>query len=217
MCAPHPAHGPGQSVGALHAGFLAVLPRIVRHGQVYFRHVRCPFHKEDCIAEMVALSWKWYLRLVERGKDPAAFVSALADYAARAVRRGRRLAGQESGRDALAPAARPGHGFAGGRFPDYTTPHGGAWQESLVDNTRSPVDEAAAFRCDFPCWLSTLAGRDRRLVEDMTLGHRTGELARRFGLSPGRVSQLRRQYHSAWRRFHGELPGEPNSPAVVAE
>jgi hypothetical protein len=217
MCAPHPAHGPGQSVGALHARFLAVLPRIVRHGQVYFRHVRCPFQKEDCIAEMVALSWKWYLRLVERGKDPAGFVSTFAGYAARAVRRGRRLAGQESGRDVLAPAARQCHGFAVGRLPDYTTPYGGAWQESLADNTRSPVDEAAAFRLDFPCWLATLAERDRRLVEDMTLGHRTGELARQFGLSAGRVSQLRRQYHSAWRRFHGELPGEPNSPAVVAE
>ena len=34
---------------------------------------------------------------------------------------------------------------------------------------------------------------------------RTGEAAGRHGLSPGRVSQKRAQFHADWLRFHGEL------------
>jgi hypothetical protein len=47
-----------------------MLPRIELHGRIYFRHVRCPHRRADCVAVMVALCWKWFLRLVERGKDP---------------------------------------------------------------------------------------------------------------------------------------------------
>ena len=89
MHAPHPAQEPGTAAGALHAAFLALLPRIERHARIAFRHLGCPQGRDDAVAETVALAWRWYLRLVERGKDPAAFVSALAGYAARARCRGR--------------------------------------------------------------------------------------------------------------------------------
>ena len=32
----------------------------------------------------------------------------------------------------------------------------------------------------------------------------TLDLSRRFELSPGRISQLRREFHDDWRRFCGE-------------
>jgi hypothetical protein len=68
------------------------------------------------------------------------------------------------------------------------------------------VDEQVAFRLDFPAWLLTLARRDRRLVEGMALGHRTADLARRFRLSAGRVSQMRREFKQDWDRF--TAPGD---------
>jgi len=34
----------------LHHVFLAILPRIEAHGQVYFRNVRCANTKEECLA-----------------------------------------------------------------------------------------------------------------------------------------------------------------------
>jgi len=40
----------------------------------------------------------------------------------------------------------------------------------------------------------------------MALGHRTEELAQSYQISPARVSQLRRQFHDNWQRFHGEAP-----------
>jgi hypothetical protein len=74
----------------------------------------------------------------------------------------------------------------------------------LHENTVTPPDEQAAFRIDFPDWLTTRTERDRRIISDMAVGEKTMHLARRFGISPARVSQLRREYHNDWRQFTGE-------------
>jgi hypothetical protein len=84
---------PSSSPNLLQARFLAILPRIERHGRLYFRHVKCPLQKEEMLAEMRGLCWKWFIRLIRRGKDVLQFVSALASYAARAVNSGRRVCG----------------------------------------------------------------------------------------------------------------------------
>src|SRR5438270_4863942 len=173
----------------LHARFLALLPRIELHARIYFRHVRCPERKEDCVQEAVAISWKWFVRLAERGKDASAFVSTLATLAARAVRCGRRVCGQERAKDVLSPLAQQRHGFVVEKLPDYSTLAGTPAEEALRDNTRSEVPAQVAFRLDFPAWRNTLTDRDRRMADDLMVGERTQDVARRFGISPARVSQ----------------------------
>jgi hypothetical protein len=98
----------GPSLVSLQAHFLAVLPRIEQHAWVYFRHLRCSHARADAIAETTALCWAWYLRAIRQGKDVDAFISALATYAVRHVRRGRKLCRKESAKDALSPVPRPG-------------------------------------------------------------------------------------------------------------
>jgi hypothetical protein len=202
----------------LHASFLAILPRIERHGQVYFRHLACPDKREEALAEMRGLSWKWYVRLHQRGKDPARFVSAIATYAARAVRSGRRVCGHEKANDVLSPVAQRRHGFAVEPLPYSTStshdrlyglPSGqeaqDAFEERLHDNTVTPPPEQAAFRIDFPAWRLTRSERDRRLVDELIAGGRTKDVSATFGISPGRVSQLRRDFMEDWNRFTGAV------------
>jgi hypothetical protein len=90
----------------------------------------------------------------------------------------------------------------------YADPHGqdvvDAFEERLQDNTHSPVPDQAAFRIDYPAWLAQLGQRNRAIAEDMALDHSTMELAVKHQVSPGRISQLRRELHQDWRRFHGE-------------
>jgi len=189
----------------LQAQFLRlILPRVKAHGRVFFRHFKCRDKKAEAIAEMVALAWKWFARLVELGKDPALFPTALAGYAARAVHSGRRLAGMERAKDVLSPLAQARHGFTVGRLPDFATLGGNPLSEALTDNTQTPPDEQAAFRLDFPAWLKTRTDRDRRVIEDLMVGERTGDVAARHGLTAGRVSQLRRDFLDDWRHFCGE-------------
>jgi hypothetical protein len=209
LCPPH-----ALDLAALHATFLAhVLPRVEAHGRVYFRHVRSD-RKEELLAELRGLAWKWYVRLVQRGKDVLAFVSALAVYAARAVNSGRRVCGHERKKEVLSPVAQRLQGFALEALPQatstsherlYASPHGqerlDAFEERLRDNTLTPVPDQAAFRLDFPAWLRTLTARERRLIRAMARGERTKDLSREFELSPGRISQLRRAFAEDWRRF----------------
>ena len=87
-------------------------------------------------------------------------------------------------------------------------PHGqehiDALEERLRDNTITPPDEQAAFRIDYPAWLSQLGERKRAIAQDMTLDLGTLELAARHQVSPGRISQMRREFHSSWQHFCGE-------------
>ena len=200
LAAPTPT---ALSVHVLQVRFLSILPRIELHGRICFRYLRCPALRDDAVAEVVALAWKWHLRLAERGKDATQFPSALATFAARAVRAGRGLCGRERARDVLSPSAHQKHHFVVERLPDFSTLGGNPLEEALVDNTQTPPPEQASFRIDFPTWLRTRSERDRRLAEDLMTGERTLDLSRKFGLSPARISQLRRDFHEDWQRFCG--------------
>ena len=166
--------------------------------------MKCPHQKEELLAELRGLAWKWYVGLVRRGKNVLAFVSALAMYAARAVQFGSRVCGHERKQEVLSPVAQRLRHFTTVKLPDFGTLDGNPLEEALHDNTASPVPEQVAFRLDFPAWLTSLSHRDRDLVTDMGLGERTLDLANKYGCSPGRISQKRRAFADDWKRFCGE-------------
>ena len=78
--------------------------------------------------------------------------------------------------------------------------------DSLADNSTTPVADQAAFRIDFSAWLSRLGRRHGQLAEFLALGHTPAEAARRFGLSRGRISQIRSDLRDDWAAYHGGLP-----------
>lgn len=188
----------------LQSRFLGILPRIERHAKIYFRHVPCRQKRTDLVAETVALAWRWFVRLAEKGRDGTQFPTALANYAAKAVRSGRRVCGQERARDVMSQLAQQRHGFCVGKLPDFSTESTNPLTEALTDNTRSPIPDQVQFRCDFPAWLRTRTQRDRHLIERMAMRERTTDLARKFGLSEGRVSQLRQEFYEDWNLFGDE-------------
>ena len=84
---------------------------------------------------MLGLCWKWWLRLIDRGKNPAKFVSVLASFAARAVRSGRRVCGQERAKDALSTVAQQRHSFTVSSLPQISTLNPNPLSDALIDNT----------------------------------------------------------------------------------
>ncbi len=179
----------------LHASFLAiVLPRVLSHGRVCFRDVECPHRREDASQDMIGLAWRWHLRLAEKGKDATAFPTVLASYAARAVRSGNRVAGQERANDVLSPVAQRRHHFYVGRLPDFETMTEHPLCEALLDNTKSPPDETVCFKLDFLARLASLTKPDRAIVEDLMIGERTLDVANKYKVSLARISQKRREY-----------------------
>jgi hypothetical protein len=202
------------SVVQLQTRFLAVLPRIETHARIYFRHLKCRHQQEEAVAECVALAWAWFIRLLRRGKNPEAFITVLADFAARAVSSGRRLCGQEKVNEVLSSVAQWRHGFTVQRLHPSGGPLDSPWDDALKDNTRTPVLNQVIFRVDFRAWRGTRTKRDQRIIDRLLRSERTGTVAQIFGISPGRVAQLRRQFHADWLRF-GAAPGEEPSTAAL--
>jgi hypothetical protein len=179
-----------------------VLPAVERHARYAFRHL-AEQAREEMVAECVALAWSWFVRLVERGKDVARFASRLATFAAWHVMSGRFVDGRESGRDVLSPSAQRRHGLRVERFERRVQDTHGEWREAVAESTQTPPPDGAAFRIDFPAWLTTFSERNRQILCDLMLGHRTDQTARKFGVTPGRIAQLRAQSFQSWQRFLG--------------
>jgi hypothetical protein len=195
--------------------FLSILPGIERHADIRFRHLKCRQQRADCIAECVALAWKWFQRLAEKGTDATRFSAILAQYATRAVGSGRRLCGQERAKDVMSPVAQRRRGFQVESLPlSIRTYHESpdvrgqrlqeVFEERLHDNTVTPVPDQVAFRVDWPRFYETLSERDRQMAEHLSLGRTAKRAADRFRLSPGRVTQLRQRWCREWRAFQGE-------------
>ena len=109
---PHPqSHGlDAEALALAQRQFEAALPRILEVIRFRLRHLRGEQKEEDS-AEALALTWKYYLRVCESGRDPMPFVQKVAEFAARHVNRGGRLAGHQTTKDVMSRRAkhRTGH------------------------------------------------------------------------------------------------------------
>jgi hypothetical protein len=195
-----PLTTPTRSPAELHAAFLTILPRIELHGRCFFRHKKGD-KRDEAVAEMVALTWRSFVSCARNGKDATTFPMAVTRYAAQAVHNGRRLCGQEKIKDVLSPRAQQRHSFTVVSLPEGSSLHGNVFDEALIDNTRTPVDDQVAFRLDFPAWRLTRSDRDRRVIDGLMGGERTLDVAAKHGPTAGRISQLRRDFMEDWTRF----------------
>lgn len=200
---------------ALHKEFETLLPRITTYLRCCFRFIRCEATRNDFVAESIGLCWKWFIRTKAQGKQPAEFVVALVRYAARAVRAGRRVCGQEKGKDAMSRTAKIQHRIVVLRFarglpaerileqiPDINDMV--VYEEHVTGNAVTPVPDQVAFRIDWPMFLETLTPRDRSIAALLALGHQATDAAREFKLSLPRISQVRKDWQRRWREFHME-------------
>jgi len=193
-----------------HKVFLAMLPQIVTHARVSFRYLD-PEARQEAVQEVVCNALRTYVRLVQLGKASIAYPTVLAKYGVAQVKDGRKVGGRLNVNDTMSPYCQRLKGVVVERL-DHFDPEEDAWQEAVVLDTRSaPVPDIVAFRCDFADWLSSLKRRDRRIAESLAIGNRTTDVAKRFKVCSGRVSQLRRELAASWHRFVGD---EPTSAAA---
>ena len=167
--------------------------------------------REEALAAARAAAWGAWAGLLRRGKDPVEVgVHAIANYAVRYVKAGRKLGNPTCGRgarDVWHPRVQRACGYrVVGLDRDAVRERGpgsDAWREWLAcDNRVGPADEAA-FRVDFAAWLTGLPGRKRQIAELLAEGHEPGLVARVLGVSPPRVTQLRHELEASWRAFQG--------------
>jgi hypothetical protein len=183
-----------------------MLPTIYAYARGAFAHLN-PEARQDMIQEVIANALVAYVRLFQQGRVALAYPTVLARYGVAQVRDGRRVGAKLNIKDPLSRYCQKRKGVVVERL-DVFDEEENAWAEAVIQDTRTAtVPDIVSFRCDFPAWLNTLRRRDRRIAETLALGHSTSQVAKRFDVSPGRVSQLRRELAGSWREFVGETQG----------
>jgi hypothetical protein len=182
--------------------FLSMLPAICSVAQHAFRGLRSDV-REEAVQEVTAHAFIAFTRLVQQGRKHLAFGTVLGHYAVAQYLAGRRTGSRLNSHDVMAP----GQSRCRVESLDEFDPHQNEWRAALVEDTCTPVPDQASFRIDFPNWLSGLGSRPRAVAQSLAASYTTREVADQHGISPGRVSQLRRELHEAWEQFH-EQPND---------
>jgi hypothetical protein len=183
---------PDDVVPEWHHRFLALVPAVRRCAEFSFRTLR-PDLRKEMVDEVVVNALVAFAR--QLGKEELAFPSSLAEYAVKQVRR-------LNIRDVSSRYAQQRKGFQVERLDQFDSDDG-EWREVLVEDNRCSPADLACCRIDFAAWLATMSSLRRQIAQCLATGTSTAEAAERFALSPGRISQLRREFQESWDAFHG--------------
>jgi DNA-directed RNA polymerase specialized sigma subunit len=126
-------------------------------------------------------------------------------HAIKQVKDGRRVGSRLNVREVLSKYAQQHKGFVVESL-DHFDEEENAWQEVVVEDRHAGPADIARVRCDFSDWLKSLKRRDRRIAQSLAIGERTQNVAKRFKVSAGRISQLRTELAESWRQFVGDEP-----------
>jgi len=184
------------------AVFENLLPAIRQQAQVAF--CSCPNEeREELIAEVVANAFCAFHRLAERGKTDLAYATPLAWYAIRQVREGRRVGTKMNAHDVTSRYCQQTKEITVDRLDQFDHEQD-SWQEVLVEDRQATPADIAVTRIDFAVWLGRFSRQRRQIAKVLARGETTKVTAKRFGLTAGRVSQMRREFQDAWREFQGD-------------
>jgi hypothetical protein len=178
-----------------------MLPAIRSQLRYSFRRLQ-PEERSEALAEATASVAIVYARLFQQGKIDVAYPSVLARFAAAQYGSGRRVGSRLNVNDVMSQYAQRRREIHVERLDRFDAEEG--WKEVLVEDRTCTPAELAASRIDFDAWLHRLPAKRRRIAARLGAGEATVRVARRFRLSAGRISQLRREFQQDWRAFHGE-------------
>ena len=191
-----------KSAPAWHKPFMAMLPAIVRHARIAFRDYD-PEQREDLVEETIANCLLAYVRLVELGKADLGYAGVLARYAVAQIHAGRKVGTPLRSKDVLSRYAQQRRGIQVERLDRFVDEEK-AWLELVVESKHATPADVAATRIDFAAWLDGLSGKVRKMAEVLATGENTRDAAKRFGVTDGRISHVRRELMRSWEMFQHE-------------
>jgi uncharacterized protein YicC (UPF0701 family) len=182
--------------------FLSILPAIKEQARFAFRN-EDPDRRAELTAEVVANCWAAFVRLVERGMIDVVYPTPLAGFAIKQVLVGRRVGAKLNVRDVSSEYCQARKQITVERLDKFDE-RKGEWKEVLVEDRHAGPADTAAARIDIGEWFNRLPKHKRRIAKTLATGETTKTTARKFGVSPGRISQTRRELQKAWQDFQGD-------------
>ena len=182
-----------------HEAFARMTPSIRTVASYEFRRVP-RWCREELINDAIARAYVAFAALAARGKTSVAYPSVLGRFAVKQIRSGRQLGCRQNVNEVLSPHAQRVRKFQVQSQQGQAT--GTSWEDLVQGRGASPA-EIAACRIDFRSWLSQLGSFQRQIALRLAAGDTPGEAARRFQLSPARISQIRVLLREDWDKYQG--------------
>lgn len=175
--------------------FAALVIELTRMAVASLRRVyHDPDAMEEAVQNSLALTWQSYHALIEqdRAGDPG-IIKSILWYSLKQTRAGRALSrsGNTNAKDATT-AARTGKV----RFESVDL--------RQFESDSTPIPERVAFRIDLPKFLGTLNDRQRDMADDLMAGERTQDVAKKYDVTPGAVSQFRNRFKDLLEAYLAE-------------
>ena len=184
------------------AALLAALPFVARRARRCFLYQPL-WQRDESVVDAMTAAYLIFRGLREQGRTIVTNSKGLANNACRAVRNGKPMGLGSAPSDALDPTAR-----RKGRVcvESLDVPVSGGWIDLAIETKKFGPAETAPLCLDFSDWFTRQSPRHRRMMNCLAKGDRADEVARRFKVSQGRVSQLRRRWAGNWREFQEPMP-----------
>ena len=172
--------------------FQTRLAEIDRLAGSHFKHLD-PAAKEEAVQNATVLAFRYWTRLVERGKLGEDCFRGAIWWAVVHTKQGRRGGGRcDAKPKCVMDYAR--------RRKGTVEVQGGMDLNSFVGATAS-IPDTVAFRLDVPAFLGTLPERDRGIAASLAQGKGTTEVAREVGVTPAAISQFRTRFKKKYDEF----------------
>jgi DNA-binding NarL/FixJ family response regulator len=183
-----------------HDDFLAVMPRVSYMARRRFAYLSRE-QREDAVAEAIAAGFQAYLSMKRRGRLKQIGTVGFARNAVRHVVAGRHVGSAQAGCDVMSELGRRRHGRSLQSLDAErgNSPEGSGWLHEAVADRQTSIPEQVAIRVDGGRWLASLKTRDRWMIEELAAGEMAVKIAKRFGISPARLSQLRKEWATEWK------------------
>jgi hypothetical protein len=179
------------SLETLQEMFVRRMPSLRKMARISFRYLP-PEAKEESVTNAIALTWKSIYSLFRKGRaEEPGMVTSSMRFAIRQTRAGRTPQGCPRAKDVLSRRL-----VGPTRLPDFEP-------EQFVGRS-TPVPDAVSFRVDVPAFLASLSERQRSMALDLAQNMTTTEAAAKYGLSPGRISQFRREFKDKFDVFFAD-------------
>ena len=71
----------------------------------------------------------------------------------------------------------------------------------MEDQRQLDPAEAVQWKLDYETWFANQTPRDQAIVSDLSYGETTGDVARKYRVSAGLISQYRKRYAKSWNAY----------------
>ena len=192
--------------------FEALLEKMTPHFQFFAKRMQRRykhFDTDDCLQDLVGQALVMYQSLVRRGKE--VFYTPIMKYAIARYKTGRRFTGKNK-TDALSPLTQR---LGRSEVCSLDQFDGVDSRQGYTVKCRVPdIFRTVQTKLDYQTWYHRQSTKDQQIIADLAMSETTGAVARKYGVTPGAISQRRKSFEKSWSAF---IDPPENDSAVVAK